>query len=109
MRAVWFGSIIPICVLVRVQSDVDGVLNAGNNRSLEALHDYRGEGLWPIVIQAFHCKYFGDGNDSGSLHTGGDRRLLDGGIEDTCRYLSQLVCPSAAVWGCCRVQHLYVG
>ncbi|KAI3371066.1 hypothetical protein L3Q82_023708 [Scortum barcoo] len=54
---------LPICILVRVHSDVDAVLDVGHDQSLEALHDYRGEGYRPIVIQACHCGRFGDGDD----------------------------------------------
>jgi len=41
------GSVLHVCILVRVYSDVDAVLDVSHDQSLEALHDYRGEDYWP--------------------------------------------------------------
>ena len=48
------GSVLPVCILERVHSDADAVLGVSHDQSLKALHDYRGEGYWPVVIQAGH-------------------------------------------------------
>ncbi|KAI3352993.1 hypothetical protein L3Q82_019566 [Scortum barcoo] len=83
-----------------VNSDVDAVLDVGHDQSLEALHDYRGEGYRPIVIQACHCGRFGDGDDRGSLQAGGDRRLLERGVEDVHQHLvcDALYAPPHTPW-----------
>lgn len=60
------ASFLPVCVLVLVHSNVNAILDVGHDKSFKALHEYRGEGYWPIVIQACHCGRFGDQNDQSS-------------------------------------------
>ena len=72
------GSVLPICILVRVHSDVSAVFDVVHNQPLKALHDYRGEGYQSIVIQSCHCGGFGNGDDCGGLQA--------------CQHLRQLVC-----------------
>jgi len=86
------GSILPVCILVRVHSDVSAVFDVVHNQPLEALHDYRGEGYRSIVIQACHCGGFGNGDDCGGLQAGRDHCLLEGGVEYVFQHLLQLVC-----------------
>lgn len=57
---------------VGVLMQVHVALYMGQDRLLKALCDYRSEGNWPILIQACHCGAFGDGDDGGRLHAGGN-------------------------------------
>lgn len=71
VRPVWTTDEMPVCILMRIHSYINGVLDADHDQPFKAFSDYRGEGHWPIVIQAFsHCRGFGDWDDGGGFHAG---------------------------------------
>lgn len=79
-------------VLLWVPSDIDGGFNRGhNNQPFKVFCDYQREGYGSISIQTNHCRKLGDRDNGGCFHASEDSCLDEGGVEDVCQDLVELI------------------
>ena len=58
------------------------------DKSLQALHDYRCQCNWPVIIEGCYNSLLWDWHDCGRLQAGGDSALYQRKVEDITKYIT---------------------